>query len=61
MIDFTLGDRVRRTDDGRVGTVTQYTEETIPPDRNRFLIVRWDNTEANSQPIHQSRFERAGK
>ena len=40
MVGLPLADRVRCTDDGRLGLVTHHTEEAIPPERNRFVLVR---------------------
>lgn len=48
-----------RTGLSGVGTVAQYTEEVIGPDRNQFLIVRWDSSETNSPQVHESEFEHA--
>jgi hypothetical protein len=60
MGEFSIGDRVRRKDDaGHTGTVEQYTEEPIGPKTDRYLIVRWDGTEADSRPVHESEFEHA--
>jgi len=60
MGELSIGDRVRRRDDGgRAGTVEQYTEEAIGPKTDRYVIVRWHDTEANSQPVHESEFQHA--
>jgi len=49
MGEFSTGDRVRRRDDaGRTGTVEQYTEEAIGPKTDRYLIVRWDDTDVKA-------------
>jgi hypothetical protein len=60
MRDFQSGDRVRLRDEpDAVGTVMSYTEEVIGQARDRYLIVRWDGSEARSEPIHEQRFESA--
>jgi hypothetical protein len=62
MGEFGIGDRVRLAgDEGRLGTVAQYTEERLAGRRDRYLIVSWDDTETPSQQIHESKFERAAR